>query len=474
MYPKILSFETDMFIYDNASSVPSNASIVLLSNSSIETEEESDLEMWRYSSQNTARGVCLVIFVAIGTALNVFMIISIVPNRRLRSVRNILLVHLGCTGLLLSALINFVTAVVSFSGKWLGGIILCQMYGFIMSVLTLVTVWTIAALSWDKYQTIASPLHHSLTATAIKMITCFSIFWSVACVFSLPPLLGGSIYVFHPEKGVCFVCTRTALGKVYTVAYILGAFYIPLGIMLYCYTHIFRIAQMQSSRIAATMIRMTCVIQAPIAPSSHAGSLSLKGTKAMCTIFQLIGTYVLTYVPISLLLFVEIVSDRIKVNGVISSSFTMLFLASPVINASVYGLRNKILRSSFHRYIRRKIRHYCYKDKRKNSVKSFRSFRSASFKAAMLHRRDQNGSVPGLRRTQSFPVQGYRGNTRTPRNHETSKQNGNLLSVPETLTRPHSDNILNTGASYEKVIMKIEENDESVCLEDDIPDIDAD
>ena len=468
MYHPIRLVAPDMFIYDNVSGIHSNASIVLLSNNTFEPKDDSEWDMWRASTQDTARGVCLVIFVAIGTALNSFMIISIVPNRRLRTVRNILLVHLGCTGLLLSALINLVTAVVSFTGKWFGGVILCQMYGFIMSVLTLVTVWTIAALSWDKYQTIASPLHHSLTATAIKMITCFSIFWTVACVLSLPPLLGGSRYVFHPEKGICFVCTSTVLGKIYTVVYILGAFYIPLGIMIYCYTHIFRIAQMQSSRIAATMVRMTCVIQAPIAPSSQQGSLSLKGTKAMCTIFQLVGAFVLTYVPLSLLLFVEIVSESFKVHGIITSSFTMLFLASPVINSSVYGLRNKILRASFHRYLRRKIRYYCYKDKRKNSVKSFRS---SSFKAAMLHRRNQNGSVPGLRRTQSFPVRGYRGGTRST-SALTSQQNGDLLCIPESLPRPQSDNVLNGCAGYEKVILKIEEDDESM-FPDDILDIDA-
>ena len=461
-------FAPDMFIFDNVSGPHSNATVLLLSNTTYERKEGSEDDMWHSHAQNTTRGVGLVIFVAVGLALNSFMIVSIVPNRRLRSVRNILLVHLGCTGLLLTALINLVTAVVSFTGKWFGGIALCQVYGFIVSVLTLVTVWTIAALSWDKYQTIASPLHHSLTATAIKMVVCFSIFWSVACVFSLPPLLGESRYVFHPEKGICFICTRTLVGKIYTVIYVLGAFYIPLGIMIYCYTHIFRIAQMQSSRIAATMVRMTCVIQAPIAPTGQQTTLSLKGTKAMCTIFQLVGAFVLVYVPFSLLMLIEIALGGIKIHGIITSSFTMLFLASPVINSAVYGLRNKVLRTSFHRYMRRKLRYYCYKDKRRNSVKSFRS---SSFKA--FHRRSLNGHVPGLRRTQSFPVRSYQSGSR-PIRQSNSKQNGDLLRIPE-MTRPHSDNVLNGGACYETVTMRIEDDDDSSeLLPDDIPDIDAD
>jgi hypothetical protein len=103
---------------------------------------------------------------------NSYIIIAIVPNQRLRTVRNILLLHLAIVGLMNSVLMTFFAAVVSIYGYWIGGIVTCKMYGFLESSYTAVTVWTIAALSWDKYQTIASPLHHSLSATLRKM-TCF-------------------------------------------------------------------------------------------------------------------------------------------------------------------------------------------------------------------------------------------------------------------------------------------------------------
>lgn len=451
----------DMYIKENTSGEFNENSTEIHMNGSYkvyDAEYFSNSDIVRPEVPQTARGVSLVIFVAIGFAFNSFMIVSIVPNRRLRTVRNILLVHLGCTGLLLSLLINLSTAVVSFTGKWFGGVIVCQIYGFILSVLTFVTSWTITALSWDKYQTIASPLHHSFSATALKMGVCFTVFWTMACILSIPPLLGGSRYVFHPEKGICFVCTKSLTGKIYIVSFLLAAIFVPLGIMLFCYTHIYRIARTQSSRIAATMVQMTCVIQATIAPNSQTTNLSIKGTKAMCTIFQLIGAFVIVYVPLSVILLAEIFTpDDFRINSVLSSTFIMLFLSAPVVHSSVYGLRNKILRNSFHRYLRRKIRYYCYKDKRKNSVKSFRSFRSASFKAG--HHR-KNGGTSGLRRTQSFPVRGSRGsggvgrgaarNGRVPYD----KQNGGAggLTVPDkdSIIRPHSYNALNPDTRTQK------------------------
>ena len=467
--------DINMYIHENSSNVGigriNNHSVFLAENGSYMLNNfYSEQGMLRQGSQQTVRGIILVIFIAMGTVFNSFMIVAVVPNRRLRTVRNLLLVHLGCTGLLLSYLINLVTAVVSFTGKWFGGVILCQIYGYIMSVLTLVSTWTIAALSWDKYQTIASPLQHSFTATTVKMVVCFSVFWSAACCLSLPPLLGGDRFVFHPQKSICFVCTKSLAGKVYIFAYVIAAIYIPLGIMLYCYTHIYKIARTQSSRIAATMVRMTCVIQATIAPASQATNLSIKGTKAMCTIFQLVGAFVLVYIPISVILCIQSVSsDASTFNSVITATFTMLFHSAPVVNSALYGLRNKILRTSFHRYMRRKIRYYCYKDKRKNSVKSFRS---SSFKVIASRRHQQNGDTASLRRTQSFPVRGYtRSGARTPR--DTPRQNGGqTLTVKETvLTRPHSYNVLNPETP-ESVREIIDEKDEE-NLPEDILHIDA-
>ena len=161
----------------------------------------------------TARGITLVIFVALGIAFNVFMIVSIFPNRRLHTLRNILLLHLGCTGLCISVLITLTTTAVSFSGRWIGGVIVCQIYGFLLSVFSLMTSWTITALSWDKYQTIACPFHHSFTAKAFKLSVIFISVWVTACLMSFPPLMSSIRYEFQPEKGICFVCTKSVGGK---------------------------------------------------------------------------------------------------------------------------------------------------------------------------------------------------------------------------------------------------------------------
>lgn len=354
------------------------------------------------SSTGILNGILLLIFTVIGVALNGFIILAIVPNRKLRTVRNILLVHLGSLGLAESILNTLFSGVVSLVGHWIGGDITCHIYGFLQISLNVASVLTIAALSWDKYQTIASPLHHSLTATFRKMISLFSVFWAVAIVTAFPPLVGGIEYTFQPVMGTCFMNHINTAGRWYVGISISLMFYIPLIVMLYCYTHIFRIARTQSSRIAATMVRMACVVQAPVAPNSQT-TLSIKGTKAMGTILQLVGAFTLTYIPFSIVIVIECICGSKIVNTVVLSVVSTLFQAAPMTNGAIYGLRNKILRNSFKRFIRRKVQRLCYKDKRRGSVKSL-SRRPSSFRMSQRKTQQNGGVHEGLRRTQSLQV----------------------------------------------------------------------
>ncbi|BFZ18406.1 hypothetical protein BsWGS_21445 [Bradybaena similaris] len=388
---------------------------------------------WLPPSVNIVRGACLVLISVLGASFNAFMIVAIVPNRRLRTVRNILLVHLGGVGLLSSMFTTMYPALVTFHGTWLGGKPMCQTYAYITCVFTSVSVWTIAALSWDKYQTIASPLHHSLTATLRKMLPCFSVFWGCGLILSLPPLFGANEYSFHSTMGVCGVNSSSVAGRWYTCVLVCLSFIFPFCLMIYCYAHIFRIARTQSSRIAATMLRMVSVIQAPIAPATQS-SLSLRGTKAMGTILQLIGSFVLTYLPYAIIILYEVIF-AVHANAVFVSIATTLFLAAPFTHAAIYGIRNQILRTSFYRYTRRKIQHCCSNDKRRGSVKSLNK-KSPTLKMPLKCIVRSNGKQVLLRRTlscQGGPLDG---------------QVGVFEDQAVTLPRPHSFDVLRNTSGW--------------------------
>ena len=73
-----------------------------------------DQPAWLPASVTMVRGACLIVFSVLGAGFNTFMIVAIAPNRRLRTVRNILLVHLGAVGLLSSMFTTAYPAIATF------------------------------------------------------------------------------------------------------------------------------------------------------------------------------------------------------------------------------------------------------------------------------------------------------------------------------------------------------------------------
>lgn len=86
----------------------------LLEHNSTLNEDLMHSGAWFPPSINIVRGACLVVISVLGASFNAFMIVAIVPNRRLRTVRNILLVHLGGVGLLSSMLTTMYPALATF------------------------------------------------------------------------------------------------------------------------------------------------------------------------------------------------------------------------------------------------------------------------------------------------------------------------------------------------------------------------
>lgn len=366
------------------------------------TKSTSEFLSWPPQNRNIVHGIILLTISVVGCTFNSFMIISIAPNQRLRSVRNILLLHLAGVGLLMSMFPTLFIGVISLYGYWIGGEVTCKMLGVFITTFTSVSIWTIAALSWDKYQTIASPLHHSLSATIRKMTFLFSLFWIFAILLSVPPVFFNNRRISHHSIDSCYGDYFKSIGSWYVTTVFCGIYFLPFLVLLYSYTHIFIIARTQSSRIAATMIRMTCVVQAPIAfagQSNNGISPSIKGTKAMMTILQLVGTFTFTYFPYAIVIVIRSYCTYTCINSVLSLVVITLNQAAPVTNGAVYGLRNKILRNSFSRYIRREFRHMCYKDKRRGSIRS----RTSSFRMS-FRKTIQNGSHESFARTQSLKV----------------------------------------------------------------------
>ena len=508
---------------------PANASVFNLPHPAPPPANWSNGEAGGWGAEgDVVQGALLVAIATLGAALNVFLMLAILPNPRMRSVRQVLLVHLAVVGLVTSlvltlpaGVLQLVTSLGAYPQTDWGSVAsryppaassspsslsssssssqhslvvqpqhavlpapypsperpelgrdwrsgpgggvnadegaasssyassfsphgpisaahegpLCTLVGTSGVLLTAASVWTVAALAWDKHRAIANPLHHPLVAHRSTMAAWLAVLWTLAAALATPPVFGGGDLRFVPALSRCGMHAGGSRGRWHALLVVLVGIVAPLSLMLYCYTHIFRIARAQSSRIAATMLRMVTLIQAPIAPppARNVGMVRLRGTRAMATIVQLVGSCVASYVPWAVLLSYQAVTDSTPV-GLPAATAAILLHAAPLTAATVYGLRNRNLRASFVRFVSRRIQYWCRPHRRRPSVKSLTRNSSSAMTRKQAAQNGLSPAVSGMRRTFSLQNPSRRAAGQQAAEHSDA-----------FLPRPNSYNVLDTS-----------------------------
>ncbi|KAK2168666.1 hypothetical protein LSH36_15g14048 [Paralvinella palmiformis] len=296
---------------------------------------------------------------SVGLILNIVVIFSITHSRQLRSqVANVLLCNLAVGSLMACTIMIVVEVPV----RLLCGMRIashhqstCNIVGFLTSVLVIGTVWTVVALSVDKCRSIDSPLRHSHLVNKVKMAAYFLSIWATAAVLSSFPMLLGRSYVFQPAEGTCALEYESSSGRWYVLLYLLVTRYIPGVIVCFCHWRIFAIARVQSRRMA-TMVHLVTLIQVPLLNGRMAPQhLSPQGRRAIYTTSIFVGTFILCYLPHSLVSTVRIFSSILTDDQIITSIAVLLERSAFAVNIFIYGCRNRMVRDSFSKYVRRKL-----------------------------------------------------------------------------------------------------------------------
>ena len=312
-----------------------------------------------------ALGATLTVLITFGTLFNCFVLVSIFPNRKLRcKVVNVLCCHLAIVGIIWCVVILPVGVATSFLGRWPSNDSGCNVFGFVQTLVVQLTVWTIVTLSWDKYRTIVSPLHHSTIAECFPMVICLGVIWTVSTFTAAFPLVFCTGFQYDVRTASCSR-VRSAEGsriaQWYSIALLFQTFYLPLIVLVYCYCHIFRIARWQNKRIVvmAAMVRViTLSVGVPITrdqAQKTTRQVTSRDRKASRTVCTFLGAFIVCFAPYGLTDLVDILAFSTQMHRLPVAIANLLLMASPTINAFIYGVRNRTLKESFRSYVRRKI-----------------------------------------------------------------------------------------------------------------------
>ncbi|XP_029564864.1 opsin 4xa [Salmo trutta] len=185
---------------------------------------------------------CFVVVIgAVGVGGNALVMYAFFSNKKLRTPPNYFIMNLAVSDFLMAVTQSPIFFVNCLYKEWVFGDTGCKMYAFCGALFGITSMINLLAISIDRYIVITKPLQALHWTSKRRTSVVIVIVWLYSLAWSLAPLLGWSSYI--PE-GLMTSCTwdyvtSTPANRSYTLMLCVFVFFIPLGIISYCYLCMF-------------------------------------------------------------------------------------------------------------------------------------------------------------------------------------------------------------------------------------------
>lgn len=270
---------------------------------------------------------------------NIFVCCAIWRNNRLRqNVSNMFIFALALSDIFM-ALCMPSSVVTLVTGRWSLGAAFCQIQGFLILTLAMVSLQTMALISINRYYCIVKRAKYLLLFKKRRTRSYIMSLWLNALIASIPPFLlnvGG--YAFQPGKSICLYTFEANIP--YTI--FLEAVYIalPLTIITRCYSAVFK-----------EVYRTNKVfIQTP--ENANRVRANVQEAKITKTLAAVILAFGMCWVPISIVDIIDAAKGQPYLQREIYLTYTALIFTSSLVNPFIYGIFNRTFLYEYKKMLR--------------------------------------------------------------------------------------------------------------------------
>ena len=201
---------------------------------------------------NAAAFAVLILFTAVG---NLLILISVVKSRRLRHGTHFYIVNLSLANLLMAAAVMSLR-VTSFVGKetWIEKT-LCEQYAMFFVLSCSLTVFTLAAMGFDRYLSTSSHRWYQRQLTGWRILVVVAFCWIVALLVSIAPA------DFRESDVVSLDCKlNRAYGVPFVYAFVIAAVLTPVAFILLLHFKVLKstVGRMKTVDIQGRKLKNPC------------------------------------------------------------------------------------------------------------------------------------------------------------------------------------------------------------------------
>lgn len=239
------------------------------------TEGAFDTNSSSYASFEIARlppsKILLTIVLSVVTILTTFfnclVITAIAVTRKLHHPANYLICSLAVTDLLVAVLVMPFSIIYIQKEKWVMGEAVCTVWLSVDITCCTCSILHLATIAIDRYRAITDAVEYSRKRTGARAGAMVAVVWLLSILISLPPLLWRHYSDDAEHEDQCIIIHHHMAFTVYST---LGAFYIPLLLILILYYKIYKAAQtLYMRREASRASRHSCMTNGSMIPSSY-------------------------------------------------------------------------------------------------------------------------------------------------------------------------------------------------------------
>lgn len=201
----------------------------------------------------------LVLLIAATFLWNLLVLVTILRVRAFHRVPHNLVASTAVSDVLVAALVMPLSLVSELSAgrRWRLGRSLCHVWISFDVLCCTASIWNVAAIALDRYWTITRHLQYTLRTRRRASALMIALTWALSALIALAPLLFGWGEAYDARHQRCQVSQEPS----YAVFSTCGAFYLPLGVVLFVYWKIYKAAKFRFGRRRRAVLPLPATVQ---------------------------------------------------------------------------------------------------------------------------------------------------------------------------------------------------------------------